>query len=273
MGSTRPKNHHGPLSHALSQSAELWQSLKQKRPALFLDYDGTLSPIAARPELARLSPSMKTLLKELSAQIPVAIISGRGREDVAALVDLPQLIYAGSHGMDIKGPAIEKIAPGAHALLPIIQEAKVKLQAQLHEVSGVLVEDKKFSLAIHYRQAPHQALGLIEKLVDQVGSEFPQLKKTLGKKIFELRANIPWDKGKALTYLLESLALNPEQYFPIYIGDDETDEDAFAALQEEGAGILVHEAPRKTFAQFYLKDVGEVESFLGEIHGLLATQL
>lgn len=253
------------LPHALEKDAPLWSQLSQKRPALFLDYDGTLTPIVARPELAVLAPPMRALLQDLSEQIPVAVLSGRGREDVARLVDLPHLIYAGSHGMDICGPHLTKIAEGAAELLPAIQEAKGQLQNQLANFPGVLVEDKKFALAIHYRLAEESDLRSIEKSVDQTAAQFSQLKKTTGKKVFELRANIPWDKGKALLYLMKVLQLDLNSCFPLYLGDDDTDEDAFAVLQETGAGILVSEVNRQTQAKYYLRNVEEVQQFLKRV--------
>lgn len=250
------------LLNALEKNSPLFKELSQKKPALFFDYDGTLTPIVARPDLAILDPKMKALLERLSQKLPVAILSGRGLEDVKKLVGLPQLIYAGSHGMEIAGPHLHKIAEGAEQLRPILEEAKTFLQAQLANYSGVLVEDKKFSLAIHYRLAQESDLAAIEKVVDSSARQFKELKKTTGKKVLELRANISWDKGKALLYLIKVLKLDWQKYLPLYLGDDETDEDAFAVLQTRGVGILVSEVKQTTRAKYYLKDVQAVKKFL-----------
>ncbi|MEE9219877.1 MAG: trehalose-phosphatase, partial [Acidobacteriota bacterium] len=92
------------LPSALAERDQIALRLRGRRPAVFLDYDGTLTPIVSRPELATLPAAMREVLKEVAARVPVAIVSGRDRRDVEALVGLEGLIYAGSHGFDITGP-------------------------------------------------------------------------------------------------------------------------------------------------------------------------
>jgi alpha,alpha-trehalase len=97
----------------------------------------------------------------------------------------------------------------------------------------------------------------------------PELRKTYGKKIFELRPRIDWDKGNAVLWLLEALGLTGERVLPLYLGDDATDEDAFVALRDHGLGILVADAVCLTAARYLLRDPGDVLQFLKKLIALL----
>jgi len=244
-----------------------WDRLKQrfsgKRVAVFLDYDGTLTPIVSRPELAVLSVEMREVVGELASVCSTAIISGRGREDVAGMVKLDNVYYAGSHGFDITGPDGSHIQHEVDgSLQPLIDEVSVKLARQVQGIEGALIENKRFSLAVHYRMVAEVYVPRLEGIVDQVVKEHPKLRKAYGKKVFELRPNVDWDKGKALLWLLGALRLDGPEIIPLYIGDDTTDEDAFAAISNRGVGILVTDAPHPTAAGYSVQNTGEVGEFL-----------
>lgn len=251
--------------------AILEERLAGRTPVLFLDYDGTLTPIVERPELAVLSPEMRQTVSALAERFPVVIVSGRGREDVARLVGVESLIYAGSHGFDIAGLAAGG-RPIRHEVAgrfrPALRQAANDLKTALASVPGVLVEDKRFAVAVHYRLAPADRIADIEAAVDRALASCPDLKKTGGKKVFDLRPAIEWDKGKAVLWLLEALDLRGDEVVPIYIGDDTTDEDAFRALGDRGLTILVTREPRPTAAAYTLQDPGEVGDFLRRIAAL-----
>lgn len=230
---------------------------------MFLDYDGTLAPIAPRPELATLPEPTRAVLRRLAGRGPVALLSGRGREDVATLVGLDELTYAGSHGFDIAGPTLRREV--GDGIPERIDQAAEKLRRRLAGIDGVLVEPKRFSVAIHFRLAREEDLPPVEQAVDAVAAEIPDLRKVPGKKIFELRPALDWDKGRALLWLLETLHLATDgspDVVPLYLGDDVTDEDAFRAIQGRGIGILVAEEPRETAASYALRDPEEVRAFL-----------
>ena len=246
------------LPSALECLEVIGRRLDGRRLAVFLDYDGTLSPIAPRPEMATLPEETREVVRRLAQRYPVAILSGRGREDVTSLVGLEGLSYAGSHGYDIAGPGIRhEVGEGIPARIDSAAEA---LRRELKEIEGVLIEPKRFALSIHFRLAREEDLPRIERAVDEVASSHPGLRKGHGKKLFELRPSLDWDKGQALLWMMDALNLFAE--VPLYLGDDITDEDAFRVVEKQGIGILVAEEPRPTAAAYGLRDPGEVRLFL-----------
>jgi len=277
---------------ALERWPEIAGRLAGRRLALFLDYDGTLSPIVQRPELALLPAAARAVLRRLAARMPVAVLSGRLREDVAALVGLPQLIYAGSHGFDIAGPppAAGAAAAGESPPAPApplrhvvgqgmpahIARVAERLRRELAGVDGVLVEDKRFAVAVHYRLVDPRDLPRVEAAVDRAAADADaaadpedcggRLRKTGGKMVWELRPDVDWDKGSALLWLLGRLGLDRPDAAPIFLGDDVTDEDAFAAVNRRGGiGILVAEEPRATAAAYRLRDPAAALEWLARL--------
>jgi len=234
------------------------------RPAIFLDYDGTLTPIVSHPENALLSDSMRQALQELVLQAPVAILSGRDLDDVRQRVNIGAIVYAGSHGFDIAGPRRMRKEMAAE-FLPKLDMVEKELGKQLGGIPGAIVERKRFSIAAHYRNVNESDVHKVERAVSEVAARHRELRKMDGKKVYELLPDIDWDKGKAVLWLLENLGLEHGKVRPIYIGDDRTDEDAFRALEKSGTGILTSEQPRSTAASYSLKDPTEVERFLREL--------
>lgn len=254
-----------PLADGLENFAALKARLQGKRLAVFLDYDGTLTPIVDRPELAVLDADMRSVIRELAARCSVAIISGRDRADVERLVDVEGLVYAGSHGFDIAGPGgLAMQYPGAAEFLPDLDRAEAALRARLEGIEGALIERKRYAIAVHYRLVSAERLAEVEAAVDATLAEASdRLRRTGGKKVYELRVRLPWDKGGAVAWLLDGLGLNGPDVLPLYLGDDETDEDAFAMLCERGGvGVLVAPQPQRTLAHYRLDDPDAVGRFL-----------
>jgi len=231
------------------------------RAAVFLDYDGTLTPIVSQPEDAWLSDSMRYKLQELAARGPVAILSGRDLDDVRRRVNIDFIVYAGSHGFDIAGPGGLR-RQMATEFLPTLDLAEKELREALDGISGARVERKRFSIAAHYRNVNENDVAKVEKAVGEVAMRHRKLRRINGKKVYELLPDVAWDKGKAVLWLLETLGLERGNIRPIYIGDDRTDEDAFRALEQHGIGILVSEQSQPTAARYSLKNPAEVERFL-----------
>src|SRR5436309_2454529 len=232
------------------------------RAAVFLDYDGTLTPIVSQPEDAWLSDSMRQTLRELAARAPVvAILSGRDLDDVRRRVNIDSIVYAGSHGFDIAGPHGLR-RQMATEFLPTLDLAEKELHGALDGISGARVEGKRFSIAAHYRNVNENDVPRVEQAVGEVATRHRELRRINGKKVYELQPDVAWDKGKAVLWLLETLGLERGNIRPIYIGDDSTDEDAFRALEQRGIGILVSEQSQPTTAGYSLKNPVEVERFL-----------
>ena len=262
---TRPS-----LPSLLEQMAEIKRRAKNKKLAVFLDYDGTLTPIVGSPEQAVLSKEMRHTVKQLAKYCTVGIISGRDLKDVRQLVDIDSIYYGGSHGFDIAGPeGKRKEAQKATEFLPVLDGAEKALKSRLQSLAGALVERKKFSIAAHYRKVADEKVGEVEKAVDQVLESYPDLRKSSGKKVFELQPRIDWHKGRALLWLLEELELNQPDVLPFYIGDDTTDEDGFRTLRDRGITIVVAKGSRSTEAEYKLADPQEVREFLQQLVSLL----
>lgn len=247
---------------ALENLDEIEQQLRNRDLTLFTDYDGTLTPIVQRPDAALLSEEMRSLLEELAEWVTVAVISGRDLADVQNMVKLENLYYAGSHGFEIAGAGgMHQQQEEAQACLTDLDAAEEGLRDRLKEISGVWVERKQFAIAIHYREVAKSDIHRIESIIDEVLEQQPRLRKRGGKKIFELQPDIPWDKGRAVFWLLDQLDLNPSEVLPMYLGDDETDEDAFQALDNRGIGIRIGAPDESTQADYFLRDPDEVKQF------------
>jgi trehalose-phosphatase len=261
------------LPSALNLVDEIIAGARGKRIAVFLDYDGTLTPIVSRPEDAWLPDSMRQTLRSLVARVPVAILSGRDLDDVRGRVLVDGIVYAGSHGFDIaRAGGLRRELGAAH--LPVLDAAEAELREALDEIPGAQLERKHFSVAAHYRNVNENDAFKVALAMDAVAARHRELRRMDGKKVYELLPDIDWNKGKAMLWLLENLGLEGPNALPIYIGDDRTDEDALRALEKRGVGVLVSEHLQVTAASYWLKNPDEVECFLQKITDRLhATEL
>ncbi|MDQ6773916.1 MAG: trehalose-phosphatase [Candidatus Dormibacteraeota bacterium] len=261
------------LPNALAASAGVAARLRGRRPAVFLDYDGTLTPIVDRPEDAVISENMRRTVADLARRCSVCVVSGRDRPVVQELMGIHDLPVAGSHGFDIWSPgagAIERREGAEQAGL--LKEVTARLERETATIEGALVEPKAASVAVHYRLVAPSQQARIGEIVTRLLAEHPsELKKTPGKMVYEVQPNIEWDKGRAVLYLLTALNLDGPDVIPIYLGDDETDEHAFRALGERGLRILVSSpadhtpAQGFTLADYRLDTVEEVERWLDQL--------
>jgi trehalose 6-phosphate phosphatase len=258
------------LPYALESEREISWRLHQGKPAVFLDYDGTLTPIVDDPAQALLPLETRQVVQRLAGLCTAAIISGRDLDDVREMVRIEGIAYAGSHGFDIIGP------DGQHRqqerwqdFLEPLDTAQEELRRWVKGIPGARVERKRFAVAVHYRAVDAALVDELEERVNTVVSRHPQLRKTGGKKIFELRPDVDWDKGKALLFLLEALGLPAGRTVPVFIGDDVTDEDGFRAISNSGITIVVGQEDRHTQAHYTLRDPEETRAFLEMLVKLL----
>ncbi|MFQ5801744.1 MAG: trehalose-phosphatase [Candidatus Methylomirabilales bacterium] len=237
---------------------------------LLFDFDGTLSPIANRPEIPRLSPFYRQMLPELirrDRQVAVGIISGRGLRDLRRRIGIRGLYYAGNHGLELRGPHLRFLHPGAAATRPVLVRIAKQLRKRLGGIPGILVEDKTLSLSFHFRQVPRARHSTVQDLFMQTVTPYlrrGEVRVTRGKMVLEVRPAVKWDKGSAVKLIRRAIERewSPRKSLLSYLGDDETDEAAFASLRANDLAVFVGGRKPGSAASYYLRDPAEVEEFL-----------
>ncbi|OBI10572.1 trehalose-phosphatase [Mycobacterium scrofulaceum] len=243
--------------------------LAARRPAVFFDFDGTLSDIVNDPDAAVPVEGATEALRQLAARCPVAVLSGRDLADVTKRIGVAGIWYAGSHGFELTAP------DGAHhqnedaaAAIPVLEAAAAELRQRLGSIPGVVVEHKRFGVAVHYRNAERDRVGEVAAAVRAAGRR-DGLRVTTGREVIELRPDLDWDKGKTLRWVLEHLTgAESGPWTPVYLGDDITDEDAFDAVRDGGVPILVRhsdDGDRATAAQFALDSPAQASEFTARL--------
>ena len=261
----------GNMIHLFQAWGEVERKIRQASLLfLLLDYDGTLTPIVARPELAVCPPGVKSLLEKLrdSSRSQVAIISGRALEDLKKKVRVSGITYVGNHGLEMENPAgvhRKKLSPQRQEELGRIGK---DLEARLNRIPGIAFEDKGPILAVHHRNAPRESGRFVQTAVEGALAGYPnRWQISTGKKVFEIRPQIEFGKGKTVRELLNrSSGTRP---FPVYLGDDRSDEEAFVAIRGQGIPIFVGPEPASSAASFFLRDPSEVLDFLGRCKEIL----
>ncbi|KDO56084.1 hypothetical protein CISIN_1g036329mg, partial [Citrus sinensis] len=186
---------------ALDSFDRMIKAAKGKKIAVFLDYDGTLSPIVDDPNRAFMSDEMRAAVREVAKYFPTAIVSGRSREKVKEFVELSNVYYAGSHGMDIQAPPrpvkacegkYHTLVPGkkgnevlfqpAKKFLPAIQEIIKELEEETKKIQGARIEDNRFCISVHFRQVREEDYSVLQEKVKAVLRNYPDFDLSEGKK-------------------------------------------------------------------------------------------
>lgn len=258
---------------SLPTVSEGWDDIARRLaagpPVIFLDFDGTLAPIVDDPAAATLPSRTRHVVADLRARWPVAVVSGRDTDDVRTKVGLDGVAYAGSHGFDVIWPDGRREAP-AGDFRSSLDAAEGALREALDGLEGVEIERKGFAITVHYRRAPERVHDEVAAIARRIAREHPDLRRTGGKRIHELRPDVDWDKGRAVEWLFDGFDIDAEHAVPLYLGDDLTDEDAFRALGSRGIAVVVQgeDDERATLAGHRLADVDDVASFLERLVGL-----
>jgi len=275
------------LEHLLSAWPRILEQIQKASQVLFLsDFDGTLTPIVERPEMAVIPEEIRSLLQALAHQkrFTVGVVSGRALADLKDRVSVDGIIYAGNHGFEIEGPGLNFVNPITEEIKPFFRIIRQILTLTLGTIKGVLVEDKGITLSVHYRQADEENAQRIKSLVEHAingPAAMGIFKVTSGKKVYEVRPVVNWDKGKAIRLLMKRYGKGGRKsgLFPIYLGDDLTDEDGFQIIEKYGNGITVHVGGNGSHsaAQYYLRSPDEVYRFIAKLleyaqRGLLCEQ-
>jgi trehalose-phosphatase len=235
---------------------------------LLLDFDGTLAPIAPTPDEASLPRDTRRVLDALSKEpwCTVAIVSGRELKDVMTKVGIDGITYVGNHGLEIVRPGEEPQPLDLASHEALLRRIREDLARTLAPFPGALIEDKGYSLAVHFRGASDDDRPRIKAAVHEAvrahGGE-DAIDLGAGSMVLELRPPIDCDKGTIVHRVLEAeeRRFGAENLFAIYIGDDVTDEDAFEAIRTRGWTVLVGE-PRISYAEYYLNDPRDVYTLL-----------
>jgi len=239
---------------------------------MLLDVDGTLSPIAERPEYAIVPPTTQHVVAELtkSPDTHVAIISGRSARDTRRLVGLRDVWVIGNHGIEVARPNADPVVRADVARFEAqISEAVDRCNEIADSAPGVIVEDKRWTLSVHYRLASPAIAPAVSAHVAQIAQDLG-LRVTVGKEILELRPPVDVNKGTASVELARELDALSAHASVFFAGDDRTDEDAFIDLRvASSSAVTVHVASDEdlptTAAEFVVADTDEMRTLLESI--------
>jgi trehalose-phosphatase len=259
------------MEPALPLRPEIAARLAGSPLSVLLDIDGTLAPIAPRPDQVRIPADTCKVLEEV-IELPgahVAVVTGRSIEDARRIVTIDGIGFIGNHGFEVLGEAGEVISePAAHSYVDVIQSASAKLQGLANEVAGVVLEDKRWTLSAHYRLAARADIPRVTDRVHEVARELG-LKVTRGKEVLELRPPIAVNKGTAGVLWVRRLGTSPAGS-ALYIGDDRTDEDAFRELRDAFPRCVTvrvgdPDHGETTTAELRVETPAEVREFLSQL--------
>lgn len=240
------------------------------RPLLLvLDVDGTLAPIALFPWLARVPDATRRVIASLATRphVAVVLVSGRAAHDARRLVGVEHVWTIGNHGAEVIDPSGEIwVDPTvARYAEPMARVARV-LEPLLEPLQGVVLENKSWTMSIHYRAADEAIVGRLRGTVEAVVAR-NGLRMTEGKKVLEIRPPVRVDKGTSVQRLASQLAASSDGASILCIGDDATDEDAFTLLRRQFANaVTVHvgDDPNSA-AEFRLSTPDQVRALLERV--------
>lgn len=230
-----------------------------------LDFDGTLASIRNSPGEVFLEPAARRVLRGIqkNRQVRLSIISGRSLADIKKRVGLKGVYYAGCHGLEMEGPSYYCLHPAAEAARPAMEEIAGDLRRRLSAMPGITIEDKGWTIAVHFRQAGARAVSLARKTVARLTRKHgKRLGIMPGRKVLEIMPRVCGGKGAAVEKLMR--LFKEERPFPVYMGDDLTDEEAFRVIKGRGLCILVdgRERPGVSRADYRMGSIAEARRFL-----------
>ena len=257
--------------HAAVAAAEVTRRRAGRHLLLLLDFDGTLAPFNADPAAVYLDAATAGRLDRLASRTDttVGVISGRRLPDLQNRISLKgDFFVAGFHGLEILAPGEVYVHPGATAATSLVQSIAAAMQPHLGELPGVFLEDKVFSIALHYREAASSVrVVAISRFMDAARADVDagRLRLLPGACVIELLPGAAWHKGSALQWIRERVEQIHGPTFTVYVGDDVTDEDAFRAIGAHGMGICASE--RVTGGEFSVHGPEGVKRLLDSLDG------
>ena len=262
-----------PRRHVLDRA--IARSIRDgTRIALFLDFDGTLTPIRESPSLVHVDPRMEQLLRRLLRRkdIALAIATGRSEVDLRRTLHVGGIPLISNHGFRFSSGKSQWVHPAAERYKALMRTVAGKLTHALALIHEALIENKGYTLTVNFRSVPAKSVPTVRLAVaEAVENHRDTLRITRGKKVLEVRPNVAWGKGHAVLRHLRSVNRS-HTALVVYIGDDQTDEDAFRLLPAPAiTGVVGRQ--RKTAARYWLRSTAEVEEFLRRIEQIRLGEL
>lgn len=252
------------MKYVFKDLEKIEQKIKKLNFNLLLDFDLTLSPLAKNPNHAFLPKSTKEKLKKIISYVPVVIITGRKLSDIKKKVNIKNMLYVGNHGLE------HNLNKKYKTFIPVrakkaLSEIKGELIKKCKAYPGVVFEDKKYAFALGYRLVEKNKIKSLKFIFKKTMEDIKQsgfLEARLDKKTFEVCPKVKVNKGTACLLVLKTIQNKlGKEVAPIYVGDGQTDEDAFSILRKSGITIRVGKN-NKSSAKWYLRNQLEVNSFL-----------
>lgn len=234
-----------------------------KKVFLFLDFDGTLAPIRKKPSLAMLPGATETILRRLAKRpnVVVCIVTGRSQADAKEKIRIRNVLWIANHGFEISMGRSHWVHQSALQARHVLGEIARKLKRVLPAIQGVLIENKRYTLTVHYRNVWKQSVPVVKETTQRLLRPYEaQFRITRGKKVFEVRPDVQWNKGRAVDRVLKFLRPGKTSLV-VYVGDDRTDEDAFKLLRGRAITVLVG-GRRQSAAKYRVGSPSAVAEFL-----------
>jgi trehalose 6-phosphate synthase/phosphatase len=250
--------------HLLRHQLEVLDLIGRNEVILFIDFDGTIAPIADAPDRVVVPHQVRTALEQLTAIMPLAVISGRALSDLRERIGISGIILAGNHGAEIQIDGEVLRESGTDETAASLKSLLDALRSFLGGIPGILIEDKGITASVHFRNADPSQEGEVLRIFWDIARDYArEFRITTGKKVIEIRPQNAWNKGDAVKRIMEHLGGNA---MPLYVGDDTTDEDAYHVIREKGISVSIGENAE---ADYYLQSQDEVGSFLEWLTGVL----
>lgn len=242
----------------------------RKKIILLTDFDGTLTAIRERPDLAVLSEEARQILLKIShdKSFFLGIITGRSLRQIKKLVNIPGILYAANHGIELEGPGIHFRSSEAKKARCNLWNVYMRLFTSLRHIEGVYLEDKGYTVSLHYRLVKKKSdVEYVKKTITHAMQPYLDMKAlslNTGKMVYEMLPPVKWSKATTIQWLLTN-------YFPlnfagdtllIYLGDDNADIEVFNALKDRELTIFVGSPSTTTTADYFVNSPEEVRVFL-----------